>query len=106
MQIQLIWTNAATGDRLQPVLETPVALGSDFDQMPAELDGRRVARIVLADQRISPYHALIQERKGELLVATVATIIRVFIPGRVLSNSTPSAVRTISGVSTTAASFK
>ncbi len=88
MQIQLIWTNAATGDRLQPLLETPVALGSDFDQMPTELDGRRVARIVLADNQISPYHALIQERNGELLVVDQNSNIGTEINGMRLPSST------------------
>lgn len=68
MQIQLSWTEPSTSNHREPVLETPVALGSEFTQMPREIDGRQVSRMVLADNQVSPYHALIQERNGELLI--------------------------------------
>lgn len=68
MQIKLIWIDPVTGERRQPVLETPIALGREFTLMPQLLEGERVSRIVLADDRVSNYHALIDYKNGELLV--------------------------------------
>ncbi len=68
MQIQLIWTDATTGNSREPVLETPVALGSEFSQMPEEIDGNQVSRMVLSDTQVSPYHALIQESFNNQLI--------------------------------------
>ncbi|MGK7916262.1 MAG: FHA domain-containing protein [Prochloraceae cyanobacterium] len=68
MQIQLIWTEGVSGEQRQPVLEIPVALGSDFNQMPSIIEGVQVSRIVLEDNSISPYHVLIQESNGQIIV--------------------------------------
>lgn len=68
MQIQLIWTDPSTGKSREPVLETPVALGRNFSQMPEEIEGNRVSRMVFSDIQISPYQALIQESFNNELV--------------------------------------
>ena len=68
MQVQLIWTDPTTGEQRQPVLETPVAMGRNFAQMPAEIDGRRVSRIVLEDPQVSDYHALIDVSNNDLVI--------------------------------------
>ncbi|HEY9299826.1 MAG TPA: FHA domain-containing protein, partial [Phormidium sp.] len=68
MQIQLSWIDPATGERREPMLETPVALGREFASMPQEIDGNRVARIVLANEQVAEYHALIDVANGELIV--------------------------------------
>jgi hypothetical protein len=68
VQIQLIWTDPNTGERRQPQLETPIAIGRVFTEMPAEIEGKRVSRIVLADDRIANYHALIDVFDNELVI--------------------------------------
>jgi pSer/pThr/pTyr-binding forkhead associated (FHA) protein len=65
-----------------------MALGSDFDQMPSELDGMRVSRIVLSDYRVSPYHALIRERNGELIIVDQNSSTGIEINGVRLPSST------------------
>ncbi len=68
MQIQLSWIDSATGEYRQPKMETPLAMGREFAQMPSSLDGNRVYRIVLLDDSVSDYHALIDFQAGELRV--------------------------------------
>ena len=69
MLIQLIWEELETAGREQkPVLETPVALGRVLSAMPEVIDGIPVSRLVLKDNQIAGYHALIVESNGELLV--------------------------------------
>jgi hypothetical protein len=69
VQIKLIWDDPASGDRRQPTLETPIAIGSQFDQMPASIQDKRVSRMVIADPQISPYHATVEEVNEELIVS-------------------------------------
>jgi len=38
-RIQLSWDDPATGDRREPMLAVPIALGRDFNGMPAQLGG-------------------------------------------------------------------
>jgi hypothetical protein len=61
MQISLTWEDPATGERRTPVLNTPIAIGREFSQLPIEINGTRVSRIQLDDGQISRFHALIQE---------------------------------------------
>jgi pSer/pThr/pTyr-binding forkhead associated (FHA) protein len=58
-QIQLSWDDPVTGDRREPLLNLPIALGREFGQMPAEINGRRVSRMVLNSLEVSRFHALI-----------------------------------------------
>ncbi|GAB4232208.1 MAG: hypothetical protein Kow00121_60340 [Elainellaceae cyanobacterium] len=88
MQIQLIWTDLETGSPRQPVLETPIALGREFTLMPGVIDGQRVSRIVLQDDRVDPFHALIIERDGELLITDQGSQTGVKINGVALPSST------------------
>jgi pSer/pThr/pTyr-binding forkhead associated (FHA) protein len=68
MQISLTWENPATGERRSPVLNTPIAIGREFVQLPSEIGGRRVSRIQLDDGQVSRFHVLLDEENG-LLVA-------------------------------------
>ena len=100
MEIQLSWIAYESGNsevlpqsavRREPLLETPIALGSDFAQMPGEISGERVSRVVLADNRVSPYHSLIQDRNGELIItdqnsSTGTLINNVQLPSSTLLN--------------------
>lgn len=69
MRIQLIWTDPS-GEQHKPILETPIALGSNFDAMPASHEGQQVSRLVLPDDTIAPYHALIEVRNNTPLITT------------------------------------
>ena len=88
MQIQLSWIDPVTGERREPVLETPVALGGEFTSMPQELDGNRVARIVLANEQVTEYHALIDVANGELIVVDQNSSTGTLINGVRLPSST------------------
>jgi pSer/pThr/pTyr-binding forkhead associated (FHA) protein len=68
MQISLTWEDPVTGVHRSPVLNTPIAIGREFSQLPSEIAGRRVSRIQLADGQISRFHLLLDEENG-LLVA-------------------------------------
>jgi pSer/pThr/pTyr-binding forkhead associated (FHA) protein len=68
MQISLTWENPATGERRSPVLNTPIAIGREFVQLPSEIGGKRVSRIQLDDGQVSRFHVLLDEENG-LLVA-------------------------------------
>ena len=68
MLIQLIWKESETRREQKSVLETPVALGRVLNAMPEVIDAIPVSRLVLKDNQIAGYHALIVESNGELLV--------------------------------------
>ncbi len=67
LRIQLRWHDPISGDVLEPVLSPPIALGREFSQMPAELDGRRISRMVLSSGEVSRFHALIDVEQGGLV---------------------------------------
>ncbi|MBD0268522.1 MAG: hypothetical protein ICV77_09540 [Cyanobacteria bacterium Co-bin8] len=69
MRIQLTWTDPS-GQQRQPILETPIALGSDFDAMPTNHEGQQVSRLVLPDETVTAYHALIEVRNDTPLITT------------------------------------
>ena len=83
MQIKLIWDDPASGDRRQPTLETPIAIGSQFDQMPASIQDKRVSRMVIADPQISPYHATVEEVNEELIVSDRNSDAGTFVNGSI-----------------------
>lgn len=88
MQIQLSWVDPDTGDRQEIVLETPVALGREFAQMPDEIHGNRVSRIVLADSQVAEYHALLDVSNNELIAVDRNTSTGTLINGVRLPSST------------------
>jgi len=69
LQIRLSWDDPATGERREPVLAVPVALGREFARMPASLGEQRVARIVLDSEQVSRFHALIQQEGMGVAIA-------------------------------------
>lgn len=60
LQIRLSWEDPVTGDRRQPVVQFPIALGRILESMPAELNGDRVCRIVLDSLEVSRFHTSIE----------------------------------------------
>ncbi|MDA0267846.1 MAG: FHA domain-containing protein [Cyanobacteria bacterium] len=68
MQVQLRWTDPNTGKPSNPTLATPIAFGSDFAVMPSRLDDQAVSRMVLPNNAVEPYHALLEVGDGQLLI--------------------------------------
>jgi len=68
LQIQLTWIDPNTGDRREPLLETPVAIGKQFSTMPQQINEQKVSRIVIEDELIANYHALIDWQNQELTI--------------------------------------
>jgi pSer/pThr/pTyr-binding forkhead associated (FHA) protein len=60
VQIRLMWEDPATGERKEPLLTVPIALGREFGRLPDRLDGQKVCRIVLNSLEVSRYHASIE----------------------------------------------
>jgi hypothetical protein len=87
MQIQLTWTDPNTGQQQQPFLETPVALGREFNSMPGTLNGNRVSRVTLPDSQVAGYHATIDWVGGKLMVINQDQNIGTLVNGMRLSNT-------------------
>ncbi len=68
MQIRLTWEDPVTGERKEPLLTVPIALGREFARLPAEIDGQRVCRMLLNSESVSRYHALITIEQGQLTI--------------------------------------
>src|SRR5919199_3661757 len=68
LRIQLSWDDPATGERREPTLAIPIALGRDFNAMPAQIQGRPVSRMVLNSLEVSRFHVLIDTDSGALVV--------------------------------------
>ncbi len=81
-QIQFSWEDPATGERREPSLSAPIAFGREFARLPAELQGQRVARMLLNSNEISRYHALIDWEQNQLVVIDQGSVNGVFINGQ------------------------
>lgn len=82
LQIRLIWQDPVTGERREPLFNLPVALGREFSQMPAEIRGLRVSRIVLNTPGISRFHALIDLDSNGLVVIDQNTVNGTLVNGQ------------------------
>ncbi len=67
LRIQLSWDDPATGDKREPMLAVPIALGRDFNQMPVQMQGRPVSRMVLNSLEVSRFHTLIDQDSSGLV---------------------------------------
>jgi pSer/pThr/pTyr-binding forkhead associated (FHA) protein len=81
MQISLTWEDPVTGELRSPVLNTPIAIGREFSQLPSEIAERRVSRVQLTDGQISRFHVLLDEENGLLLVTDNQSINGIEING-------------------------
>jgi hypothetical protein len=86
VQIQLSWIDSNTGERRQPLLETPVAIGREFSQMPQQSNAERVSRVVIQNDLIADYHALIDWQNQELIIIDQNTSSGIKINGVQLTN--------------------
>jgi pSer/pThr/pTyr-binding forkhead associated (FHA) protein len=81
-QIQLSWEDPITGDSRNPSLTVPVAMGREFSQMPSELNGERVSRLVLNSAEISRFHLLIVWENNQFWVMDQKSQNGIFINGQ------------------------
>jgi pSer/pThr/pTyr-binding forkhead associated (FHA) protein len=63
-----MWEDPATGERKEPLLNIPIALGREFARLPDRIDGQRVCRIVLNSLDVSRYHASIEMQEDRLTI--------------------------------------
>ncbi len=68
MRIKLTYTDIATQKPQEIVVNTPVAIGWDIGELPTKIQGRDVAHVLIFDDSIAAYHALVEERKGQIIV--------------------------------------
>ncbi len=77
-----MWEDPVTGERKDPLLTVPIALGREFDRLPSHIDNRRVCRIVLNSLEVSRYHASIELEGDRLTIVDRASSNGVFINGQ------------------------
>ncbi|AFY50423.1 FHA domain-containing protein [Nostoc sp. PCC 7524] len=82
IQIQLTWEDPTTGERREPKLDVPIAFGREFARLPAEVDGQRVARMLLNSNEVSRYHALITWENNQLVVIDQGSVNGVIVNGQ------------------------
>ncbi|WP_066424206.1 FHA domain-containing protein [Anabaena sp. 4-3] len=87
LQIQLTWEDPTTGERREPKLNAPIAFGREFARLPAELNGQRVARMLLNSSEVSRYHALIIWENNQFEVIDQASANGVYVNGQRLPRS-------------------
>jgi pSer/pThr/pTyr-binding forkhead associated (FHA) protein len=63
-----MWEDPATGERKEPLLTVPIALGREFERLPPTIDSQRVCRIVLSSLDVSRYHASIEIQQDRLVI--------------------------------------
>ena len=63
-----MWEDPATGERKEPLLTVPIALGREFERLPEIIDGQRFCRIVLSSLDVSRYHASIEIHQDRLTI--------------------------------------
>ncbi len=69
MRLQLRWTDPNTQQVRSPTLETPIAFGREFGEMPSAFKGKAIRRMVLASDAVIPFHAILAEHKGRLVIS-------------------------------------
>ncbi|HAZ48915.1 MAG TPA: hypothetical protein DCZ55_31805, partial [Cyanobacteria bacterium UBA11371] len=80
--ICLRWEDPATGERHEPLLCVPIALGRDFKSMPTQANGNRVSQLVLNSSEVSRFHALIDEDRGGLVIIDQNSSNGIFVNGQ------------------------
>jgi pSer/pThr/pTyr-binding forkhead associated (FHA) protein len=77
-----MWEDPATGERKEPLLTVPIALGREFERLPDTLDGQRVCRIVLNSLEVSRYHASIEIQQDRLIIIDRASSNGIVVNGQ------------------------
>jgi pSer/pThr/pTyr-binding forkhead associated (FHA) protein len=82
-----MWEDPATGERKEPLLTVPIALGREFERLPDTLDGQRVCRIVLNSLEVSRYHASIEIQQDKLIIVDRGSSNGIVVNGQKLAQS-------------------
>lgn len=82
LQVRLSWDDPATGERREPLLTPPIALGRDFNSLPVQANGERVSRLVLSSGEVSRFHALIDLDRGGLIIIDQNSSNGIFVNGQ------------------------
>jgi len=69
MRVQLTWSDPNTQQVRSPTLETPIAFGREFGDMPSAMKTKAIRRMVLASEQVAPFHAIMAEAKGQLAIS-------------------------------------
>ncbi|NJM21103.1 MAG: FHA domain-containing protein [Richelia sp. RM2_1_2] len=81
LHINLSWEEPATGELRQPSLRVPIAFGREFSQMPIQLNGKPVSRMLLNSSEVSRYHGLIDWEQNQLVVIDQNSVNGVYVNG-------------------------
>lgn len=81
LRLQLSWEDTSLGDRREPLLELPIAIGRIFESMPATINGDRVSRIALNSSQVSRFHAVIALENGSIVVTDTGSRNGTFVNG-------------------------
>ncbi len=82
-----MWEDPVTGERKEPLLTIPIALGREFERLPDTLDGQRVCRIVLNSLEVSRYHALMTIEQDRLTIVDRGSSNGIIINGQKQTHS-------------------
>lgn len=88
MELRLVWDDPATGERRQPLLALPIALGRDFQQMPSTQAGNKVSRLTFNSAEISRFHCLLSWENGHVSLTDQNSSNGVFVNGQKQSRCT------------------
>lgn len=81
LRLRLAWVDTAIGERREPILQLPIALGRNFESMPATINGQRVSRVVLKSGQVSRFHAIISQEQGGIVVTDTGSRNGIFVNG-------------------------
>ena len=84
LRVQLSWDDPATGDKREPILGVPIALGREFGQMPTQIQGHPVSRMVLNSLEVSRFHVLIDQDSSGLQVIDQNSRNGIFVNGNLV----------------------
>lgn len=81
--IRLSWDDPDDGTPQNSILQAPVAIGREVDQMPPQLGGQTLSHLELPHKQVSRYHALITVVNQQLQI-TDKSANGTFVNGRVV----------------------
>ena len=73
MRLKLSYLDPSNQQPQEITVNTPVAIGSDLDRLPTQIKSQNVAPVLVSNASISPYHALVDERQGKIIVIDTAS---------------------------------
>ncbi|RUT04077.1 hypothetical protein DSM106972_049910 [Dulcicalothrix desertica PCC 7102] len=79
--VKLSWKEQDASKLQEPTLSLPIALGRNFEQMPAIINKQAVSRMVLKGANISRYHALINLEQNDVVITNQSSTNSIFVNG-------------------------